>query len=70
MLEARYHAARMSVAPQLFSRSNPPPKGKVVIVEKKKVDKARRQRKRNGRIALKKRKSLMKHKAKQRLVVL
>ena len=42
LLEARYEAARLSVAPTLFSKSNPPPFGKVVIVDKKKA--ARRQR--------------------------
>jgi large subunit ribosomal protein L41 len=44
ILEARYNAARLSVAPVLFSKSNPPPKGKVVIVDRKKAKKIRRQR--------------------------
>jgi len=44
ILEARYTAARLSVAPTLFSKSNPPPKGKIVIVDRKKAKKIRRQR--------------------------
>lgn len=42
ILEARYKAASLSVAPTLFSNSNPPPKGKVIIVHKKKIQKMRR----------------------------
>ena len=44
ILEARYKAARLSVAPVLFSKSNPPPFGKVVVVDKKKAQKIKRQR--------------------------
>jgi len=44
ILEARYQAARLSVAPTLFSKSNPPPFGKVVVVDKKKAAKLKRQR--------------------------
>ena len=42
VLEARYKAASLSVAPTLFSQSNPPPKGKMIIVDKKKARKLRR----------------------------
>ena len=42
ILEARYKAASLSVAPTLFSKSNPPPKGKLIIVDKKKIRKLRR----------------------------
>jgi len=44
ILEARYRAARLSVAPVLFSKSNPPPFGKVVVVDKKKAQKLQKQR--------------------------
>jgi hypothetical protein len=44
ILEARYKAASLSVAPTLFSQSNPPPKGKVIIVDKRKARKLRRAR--------------------------
>jgi hypothetical protein len=44
ILEGRYNAARLSVAPVLFSKSNPPPKGKIVIVDRKKAKKSRKQR--------------------------
>jgi hypothetical protein len=43
-LEERYHAARVHVAPVLFSKSNPPPFGKVVVVDKKKARKLKQQR--------------------------
>ena len=42
ILEARYKAASLSIAPTLFSQSNPPPKGKIIIVDKKKARKLRR----------------------------
>ena len=42
ILEARYRAAGLSIAPTLFSKSNPPPKGNVIIVDKKKIRKIRR----------------------------
>jgi hypothetical protein len=42
ILEARYEAASLSVAPTLFSKSNPPPKGRVIVVDKKKIRKMRR----------------------------
>ena len=44
ILEARYKAASLSVAPTLFSQSNPPPKGKIIIVDKRKTRKMRRAR--------------------------
>jgi hypothetical protein len=44
ILEARYEAARLSVAPTLFSKSNPPPFGKVVVVDRKKAKKIKNQR--------------------------
>ena len=44
ILAARYTAARLSVAPTLFTRSNPPPSGKIVIVDRKKARKMRKQR--------------------------
>ena len=50
ILEARYHAARLSVAPMLFSKSNPPPFGSVVVVDKKKAEKLKRQRVRSRKV--------------------
>jgi len=44
ILQARYNAARLSVAPILFSKSNPPPTGKIVIVDRKKLKKLRKQK--------------------------
>jgi hypothetical protein len=44
ILEARYQAARLSAAPTLFSKSNPPPKGKIIIVDRKKAMKLKKQR--------------------------
>jgi hypothetical protein len=44
ILAARYNAARLSVAPTLFTKSNPPPAGKIVIVDRKKARKIRKQR--------------------------
>jgi hypothetical protein len=39
MLQERYTTARLSVPPQQFSQSNPPAYGRVVVVDKKKVRK-------------------------------
>jgi len=44
ILERRYQAARLSVAPILFSQSNPPPKGKVIIVDKVKLRKLQKKK--------------------------
>jgi len=69
ILKARYEAARLSVAPILFSKSNPPPHGKIVVVDKKKARKLRRQRIRS-RKAFKKAKSRREKLAKRQPVVL
>jgi hypothetical protein len=70
ILEERYKAAELSVAPTLFSKSNPPPVGKVVIVDKKKARKIKRHRVRSRKALRKIRKRQEKLLAKKTPVVL
>ena len=64
ILERRYRAARLSVAPTLFSKSNPPPKGAIPIVDRKKAMKLKKQRIRS-RKALKKARRRIEKRAKR-----
>jgi hypothetical protein len=69
ILEARYKAARLSVAPILFSRENPPPKGKVIIVDKKKLRKLQKRKKRNRKAQRKAKKLAEKLERKEPIVL-
>jgi hypothetical protein len=70
ILQARYQAARLSVAPALFSKSNPPPKGKIPVVDRKKAVKLRRQRIRSRMAAKSTKKRRDKHLKKKLFVSL
>jgi hypothetical protein len=70
ILAARYKAARLSVAPTLFTRSNPPPTGKIVIVDRKKARKMRKQRMKSRKAVKKAKRRKLKLANKRRLVVL
>jgi len=63
-LEKMYEAARQAVTPALFTKSNPPPKGEVPLVHKKKIRKVILQRKRSRRAYRKYIKVLKKREAK------
>jgi hypothetical protein len=69
ILERRYEAARLSVAPILFSKSNPPPKGKVIIVDRKKARKLRKQRMKSRKVLRKARKRKEKLAKKESIVL-
>jgi len=70
LLEARYNAARLSVAPTLFTKSNPPPTGKIVVVDRKKARKMRKQRIKRRKAAKKARRRKLKLEKKRLPVVL
>jgi hypothetical protein len=69
ILEARYEAARLSVAPTLHSKSNPPPRGKIIIVDRKKAKKAQKVRIRSRKALRKLRKRKEKLLKKQPVVL-
>ena len=69
ILERRYEAARLSVAPTLFSKSNPPPKGKIIVVDKKKARKLRKLRIRSRKALHKARKRKEKFLKKEAVVL-
>ena len=68
LLEARYNAAGLSVAPTLFTKSNPPRTGKIIIVDRKKARKMRKERIKSRKALKKARRQKLKL-AKKRLPV-
>jgi hypothetical protein len=70
ILQARYEAARLSVAPTLHSKSNPPPVGKIIIVDKKKAQKLKKQRVRSRKALKAKRRNAEKLEKKRNPIVL